>query len=101
MLKKYSEYEIVKVILNEIPRLKKVYGKKGTVLGFTTDEFGNWYYGVMFDDGVISIKETYLESTGKFTSEKEIYDGEKLKISVDSYGFGRMTGEEKDDDSSH
>jgi hypothetical protein len=84
MVKKFSEYEVVKVISNETPALKRKYGEYGIILGFTFDAKGKCHYGVMFEEGVLSIQEDNLKSTGSFASSEDVYTGEHLKISVDS-----------------
>jgi hypothetical protein len=41
---------------------------------------------VLFADGVTMINEIYLQSTGRFTSEKKIYTGDSIRVIVDQNG---------------
>lgn len=86
---KFKFYELVKMI-SKSPRLKKVWEKTGIVLGRSQDEKGNWYYAVSFEGITWSLSETDIESTGKMSSEKEIYSGKSVSVIITSDSEGKI-----------
>lgn len=93
MESKFNFFEIVKVT-SILEKYKKIHGCEGVVLGKSQKENGSWNYAVGFSDNSWSIDEEGLETTGKFSSENEVYPGDHITVQVQRDGTGKIRDSE-------
>lgn len=92
MQPKYQFYEIVRVT-TQLPKLNKIAGMEGAILGRSEESIGNWGYAVY----IYSLQETWdvpenaLEATGRMDRRETFYDGASISVRVDpETGEGKL-----------
>jgi len=81
----YKFYEVVTIASNK-PSLKEINGQEAAVMGMAENDNGQWCYAVNIldsDDGW-DVMESDLQPTGRMMSREDFYDGELVKVEVDS-----------------
>jgi len=87
---KFDFYEIVK-ITGKNRRLKEVYGLEAPIKGMVEEDDGSWRYGIVLPSGFLrGVKESEIESTGKFANPDDYKPVDTVRMRVLPDGSGEI-----------
>lgn len=90
---KFSFHEIVRVISSK-DNLKEIQNIEAPIIGMA-EENGLWYYGLDVPDGLCSVDEHDIISTGKFANSEDYKSVGSISLRVLPDGSGEIINEDE------
>ena len=84
MNKIYKNLEVVKILEDKFTNKEGLVGSYGIIQTDGSPYKDDMTWGVLVEDyGIVMLNSNQIQSTGKYITEEELYDGTSLKVKVD------------------